>query len=466
MTNRMKRVTWKLTVAVILIALTGGFMLQVFNVSLGAGDRPVAPTVALPALQGEAAIRQLKEQGVYDSLQKAVEATRYEVRWEEQPTLRHLPPSYYAPNPEQRLNAYFTSDGLHLAPQRTIHRVSDQAEWQAEMKLIGYGYGENPPAVGPAELVAQDNRIEYRRTCLLFTEWYINKAEGLEQGFTIEAPPGVKPQGERLRLVLELSGDLRAELAEEGRAIALKHANGQVALRYGDLHAYDAEGKVLPSEMKVSNGRVLLEVEEAGAVYPVTIDPLFTEQPKLIAGDGASHDSLGSSVAISDDTVVVGASGDEIDSRASQGSAYVFVRKDAKTWSQWKLTASDGAAGDRFGVSVAISGDTVVVGAWHDDIDSNLGARVDQGSAYVFVRSGTTWSEQQKLTASDGAPGDEFGVSVAISGNTTVVGAFADDVFPKVDQGSAYVFVRGGTTWSQQQKMTASDGAEIGRAHV
>src|SRR5688572_33346581 len=91
MANQMKRVNWKLTVTAIFIALTGGLMLPVFNGRLHTSDRPVVHSAALPALQGEAAIRQLKEQGVYDSLQKAVEATRYEMRWEEQPALRHLP---------------------------------------------------------------------------------------------------------------------------------------------------------------------------------------------------------------------------------------------------------------------------------------------------------------------------------------------------------------------------------------
>lgn len=105
-----------------------------------------------------------------------------------------------------------------------------------------------------------------------------------------------------------------------------------------------------------------------------------------------------------------------------------------------KLTASDGAAGDRFGNGISISGDTAVVGAWADDI----GANVNQGSAYVFVKTGTTWTQQAKLTASDGAANDTFGYSVSISGNTIVVGSDVDDVGANVNQGSAYVFVRNG----------------------
>ena len=100
-----------------------------------------------------------------------------------------------------------------------------------------------------------------------------------------------------------------------------------------------------------------------------------------------------------------------------------------------KLTASDGAAADYFGYSVAISGDTGVVGAYGNDNEKGS----NSGSAYVFVRSGTTWTQQAKLTASDGAANDYFGVGVAISGDTVVVGAYGND-----GKGSAYVFVRSG----------------------
>jgi hypothetical protein len=174
----------------------------------------------------------------------------------------------------------------------------------------------------------------------------------------------------------------------------------------------------------------------------------WTEQAKLIASDGAPYTYFGVSVAITGDTVVVGAP--EYDA-----AAYVFVRS-GTTWSQQaKLTATDGTYSDKFGISVGISGETAVVGAWYDDVEDNM----QQGSAYVFVRSGTTWTQQAHLNAADGAANDWFGISVAISGDTAVVGARNDDVGANTDQGSAYVFVRSGVTWSQQAHITASDGA-------
>jgi FG-GAP repeat len=177
-----------------------------------------------------------------------------------------------------------------------------------------------------------------------------------------------------------------------------------------------------------------------GAAYLYQKDATGTWQfvKKLVASDRARDDYFGGSVAISGDTVVVGAYGDDID----QGSAYIFERDQggANTWGQVKkLLASDGAEDDSFGGLVAISGDTVVVGAMFDDIGTNI----NQGSAYLFQRDkggANTWGRVKKLLASDRAEGDYFGSSVAISGDTVVVGAFMDNVGTNIGQGSAYIY--------------------------
>ncbi len=196
--------------------------------------------------------------------------------------------------------------------------------------------------------------------------------------------------------------------------------------------------------------------DDQGSAYVFTRSgTAWTQQAKLTAADGAAGDLFGWHVAISGDTAIVGVPYDAIASDADQGSAYIFVRS-GTTWTQQaKLTASDGAAGDRFGDSVALSDDTAIVGAYADDVGGNS----DQGSAYVFTRSGTTWTQRTKLTASDGAAGDHLGDSVALSGDTAIVGATGDTVGGNVDQGSVYVFNRTGITWTQQAKLTASDGA-------
>ncbi len=192
---------------------------------------------------------------------------------------------------------------------------------------------------------------------------------------------------------------------------------------------------------------------DSGSAYVfVRSGNAWSQQAKLTSADAAGGDQFGESVAIDGDTVVVGARFDD-DNGGDSGSAYVFVRSGA-TWAQQaKLTAGDGQAGDNFGWSVAVKGDTVVVGARADDDNGT-----DSGSAYVFVRSGTTWTQQAKLSASDGAAGDEFAYSVTVSGDTAVIGAILDDD-AGTSSGSAYVFVRSGGTWTQQQKLTSSDAA-------
>jgi hypothetical protein len=181
----------------------------------------------------------------------------------------------------------------------------------------------------------------------------------------------------------------------------------------------------------------------------------WTQQAKLIASDGTAGDQFGTSVAISGNTVIIGAPADTNGSAQSLGSVYIYVRL-GTTWTQQrKFTGTNGLSRQYFGQSVAISDDTAIVSALYDNVTTNGG----QGAAYVYVRSGTTWTQQAKLVASDGALNDYFGISLAISGNTVVVGANGDDIGTITDQGSAYVFNRSGTTWTQQQKLTALDGS-------
>lgn len=180
----------------------------------------------------------------------------------------------------------------------------------------------------------------------------------------------------------------------------------------------------------------------------------WTQRAKVIASDGVRFDYFGYAVAVSGDTIVVGAPQDNIGTQSDAGSAYVFVRS-GNTWTQQtKLVAADAATGDNFGTSVSIWGDTIIIGAPRD----NVGAATDQGSAYVFTRDGTTWTQQTRLSAPDGLANDQFGSSVAISAETAIVGAPNDAIGSETNQGSASVFVRSGATWSLQAKLLASDG--------
>ena len=137
-------------------------------------------------------------------------------------------------------------------------------------------------------------------------------------------------------------------------------------------------------------------------------------------------------------TAVVGAEFATVGMNSEQGSAYVFTRSGTVWTQQAQLNAGDGAANDNFGFSIAVSGDTVIVGAVFDDVGGNA----DQGSAYIFTRVGVNWSQQAQLNGAGGAANDNFGYSVGISSNTVIVGAILDDVGANTDQGSAFIFTR------------------------
>jgi hypothetical protein len=184
------------------------------------------------------------------------------------------------------------------------------------------------------------------------------------------------------------------------------------------------------------------------AVYP--FGNIQFEEQKFTASDGGDGDRFGISVAIDGDTALVGALLATVNGHSAQGAAYVFERS-GETWSEvQKLVAADGAAFDRFGASVAVEGDTALIGGW--------GAAGQKGAAWVFTRSGGTWSQQARLDASDGATNDFLGQSVALSGDTAIAGAWGADIGGNAEQGAAYIFTRSGTTWSQQAKLTAPDG--------
>ncbi len=189
----------------------------------------------------------------------------------------------------------------------------------------------------------------------------------------------------------------------------------------------------------------------AGAAYIYQrIAGVWSETQKLIPVDRGNSDWFGISVAIDGDTAVVGAHRND-NGAAETGAAYVYVRS-AGSWAlQQKLAASDLGVSDWFGESVSISGDTIVVGSYKDDDGGT-----DSGSAYVFQRTGVTWTEQQKLVASDASAGKSFGGEVAISGDTIVVTAVGDHTAATF-AGAAYVYSRTGVTWTEQQKLYVSN---------
>lgn len=257
------------------------------------------------------------------------------------------------------------------------------------------------------------------------------------------------------------------EISKQGAAYIYSGSgsnwNLRASLLAGEGVTYDRFGEAVDIEGDTAVvGVPNLEVNGhfgQGAAYVFTRSgAAWLPQQKLIAGDGATDDCFGQAVAISGDSILIGAPGASVGSGTDQGAAYIFTRSGSLWSEQRKLSATGGGTNDQFGASVALERDSAVVGAYLH----NVGAPNHKGSVYVFTGSGTEWTQQAQLTANDGQPEDLFGWTLAISGNTIVVGVPYADVNTVPDHGSAYVFTRNGTAWSQQASLTVPTEPGVG----
>jgi len=347
---------------------------------------------------------------------------------------------FSAANPAEGLAATFTTSGLSVS--------AGTAHVGLGLRAVGYGSVLTP--VLPVAPHAHGNRVVYAHPGV--GEWYANGPLGIEQGFTLSrapAGPAVSP----LTLSIALSGNTQAHLASGGQGVVLTHA-GRSVLRYGGLAVTDARGHSLHSWLALTDGRMLLRIDATRARYPLRIDPLI-QTAELTASDGAAGDFLGISVAMSGNVIVAGAP-NHTGSHANQGEVYVFEEL-GSGWEQTaELTASDGALDTEIGSSVAVSGNTIVAGA--------SGREEERGAVYVFEKSGggPGWTQVAELTASDGAVANRLGFSVALSGNTVVAGAPVHKVHSEPAQGAVYVFEKPALGWKngmQTAELTASNGA-------
>lgn len=251
-----------------------------------------------------------------------------------------------------------------------------------------------------------------------------------------------------------------------GQLAYLKAHNAGVEDTFGDKVAVSGDTVVIGAKVEDGSATTINGADDdlaasAGAAYVFVRDAgtgTWVQQAYLKASNGESGDRFGAEVAIDGDTIVVGAENEdgEGNSKGNSGAAYVFVRSGESWTEEVILRPSDAASGDWFGGDVAISGDTIVVGAYREN------------QAFVFTRNGQTWTEQQILTGSNTESGDSFGRDVTIDGDTIVVGAFFEgsdaagidgpqDNNNRVASGAAYVFTRNAGTWSQQAYLKASD---------
>ena len=412
--------------------------------------------------------------------------------------------TYTANTPNQGLKTEFREDSVTFT----------SGKQSVALKLSSIGRGDQlVPVAQVSDVNSQDNKLEYTRGNV--TEWYVNSPFGMEQGFTLsQRPQGL---GEEAQIILDLhiNGDLAAKDGSDGKSIKFTNLNDQEVISYGKLYVYDSQGNELESSMKLSNERIVIAFNDQGALYPVVVDP-FVEVQRLLASNGNSDDAFGFSSAINMNFAIVGApdkgrgwayiferiagtwtevlairgrnfgasSGaafgasvdivrtravgvtgqaiigapfDDVGGGFSHGSAFIFERNGAGTWSfAENIRASSIQTLAFFGSSVSIRDGVAFAGAPNEDIGFFC---FDVGATYVYEKNGS-WpvTETQRLTASDGGCFDFFGAAVSVSADSAFVGAPGwDDILFSFDEGAAYTFDRTGVgPWAEQQVLNPS----------
>lgn len=343
------------------------------------------------------------------------------------------------------IRSTFTASGAALR----VHQGT------ADLSLISVGRAQRAQPVAGAAPSRTANEVLYRRGSIV--ESYRNGPYGLEQAFTVRQRPGGTGA---LVLAVRASGSLIPKQA--GSQILFSTRAGATALRYGQLSAIDATGRRVPAHMQLHRGTLQLWIDDSRARYPLRIDPFVQQGQKLTPVTQTEQAYFGFRVALSSDgnTALIGSS----PYNTGGGMAWVFTRS-GSTWTQQAQLAGTGGIGaiDEFGASVALSadGNTALIGGPGDN-RGKTGQELGVGAAWVFTRSGSTWTQQgSKLTGSGETGEGEFGYSVALSadGSTALIGAPTDNG----GVGAAWVFTRSGSAWaSQGSKLAASD--ESGQA--
>ena len=375
----------------------------------------------------------------------------------------------------------FAQGWLNTFDDRGVTIRPDSGQWTWGLELRSYGVtGRERQVAGRPRVTSDKYAIHFQSAD--FDHWYVNSAKGLEDGFTLARRPGGAAGPLRFRFAVR--GGLQPSVTDR-TSVHFRDGAGADVLVYNGLRAWDADGKSLKARFEAgADASLQMIVDDSGAHYPITIDPT-AQQAYLKASNTGADDNFGFAVGISGNTVVVTAigessnatsvNGNQTDNSASNsGAAYVFVRS-GSTWTQQAyLKASNTSGSDRFGWSVAMSNDTIVVGAPFEDSNatgiggSQADGATDAGAAYVFFRSGTSWSQQAYVKASNAQADDLFGWTVAMDADTVVVGAQQESSSAtgvngnQADNsanhsGAAYVFFRSGSSWSQQAYLKPSN---------
>jgi uncharacterized repeat protein (TIGR01451 family) len=406
-------------------------------------------------------------------VQQGIASEEYQVTWQTETALPDLDAAWQAPNRSHGLRTYFTAAGIRVVP-----RQDAAPSWEWGLAWVGYGRGGMSWAVPAARLAPAGARVDYQRGAL--AEWYENSPRGLKQGFVLDASPeqwsrsvegepeqlgSVAPgRGRRLaaeRLVhvdLALTGSLRPVVSEDGLAIDFEAPGGARVVHFAELAVTDARGKPLAAWMEgyagTRGGGIRIVIDDAGAVYPITVDPLATG-PSWTAESDQAGANFGVAVAPAGDVngdgyadVIVGAYFYD-NGQTDEGRAYVYLGSASGPAAMAAWTAESDQASALFGNSVATAGDVngdgyadVIVGAFLYD-----NGQANEGRAFVYLGSAAGLAATAAWTAESDQASAYFGWSVATAGDVNgdgyadvIVGAYFYDN-GQADEGRAFVYL-------------------------
>ena len=365
--------------------------------------------------------------------------------------------TWYANNAANRITIIYTQSGTA--------EFSD-SENAFGLTLSGLGRAGNISPAGKGSVRDSGKQLDIARPG--YTEWYRNNEEGVEQGVTIMSR---QPGSGLLQVRFGLTGDA-ALLREDNRTLTITGASKTPLFVYTGLHAFSADGRELPASLAADGTTITWVVDDTGAVYPVTIDPVVisASAPTARFTGGADSDSFGGSASLSSDgsRALVGAYG----ANSNTGAAYIF-EKPAGGWSGTTSASAatarftGGATGDCFGKSVALSSDgtRALIGA-----ECNDTAASEAGAAYLFEKppggwSGTTSASAATARFTGGAANNNFGNSVSLSsdGTRALIGAYKNATAGS-NAGAAYLFEKPPGGWSGTTSASAATARFTGEA--
>ncbi len=393
-------------------------------------------TNTLPAFAGETAQAPMPDD-LSAAIQRTIGGSHSDPIWQVGTPFANTSGALQADSRKHQMQSWFLDDGVHIVPSCC------EEEQALSMRLASFGRSGQSIAMLEVAPELSEQRVEYHHAGV--TEWYVNQADGLEQGFDIAQRP-FAGSGE-LELLLDLGEDVRASELRRGR-ILIEGASDSRHFTIDGLKTFDANGQVVPCRFETRGTQLAILVDDSNAQYPITVDPTIENQhSKIIVGASTPLANFGYSIHQSGLRAVVTAPGTEY----SAGAAYVYKNIGTGWNMETKLTDERGEPGDGFGSSAVVTSTSILVGAYGD-----LEFGIQSGTVHEYKLNGTQWEWSGQLQPQNAHIFSNFGATMKVAGSWLFVGAPNDTVHaPRC--GSVQVFEKVNGAWQFSHRLAPSN---------